>query len=185
MNCVDKAALFAIKAHRGQKRTGKNIPYILHPMETAAVVANMTEDLEVIAAALLHDVLEDAGITFEQIAAEFGQRVAGLVQAVSENKREQQPKAETWKIRKQETIDALNKENDLAVKMLAVADKLSNIRAIYHDHLALGDRLWARFNQKDPKMHAWYYRSVLEATEELKGHPAWLEYDYLVEKVFS
>ncbi len=185
MNCVDRAVVFAVKAHQGKLRKGKTIPYIIHLMETAAVVAGMTDDLQVIAAALLHDSIEDTYVTFEDIKAEFGSRVAALVAAVTEKKRPELPPEETWRIRKQETIDSLNREQDSAVKMLVVGDKLSNMRAIYRDYLALGDKLWEAFHEKDHKKQAWYYRSVLEATAELNSHPAWQEYKELWEKVFS
>ena len=72
-----------------------------------------------------------------------------------------------------------------AIKMLAIGDKLSNIRAMYRDHLSFGDKLWERFNQKAPKMQAWYYRSIADATTELDQYPAWQEYNMLVAKVFS
>lgn len=84
MDLVHCAVLFAAEAHRGEFRKGKAIPYILHPMEVAAITAGMTDDPEIIAAALLHDTIEDAGVSAEEIAAEFGPRVASLVQAVSE-----------------------------------------------------------------------------------------------------
>lgn len=185
MNRVHRAVVFAADAHRGQFRKGKAIPYILHPMEAAAIAAGMTDDPEIIVAALLHDTIEDAGVSAEEIAAEFGPRVALLVQAVSEEKRESLPAQETWRIRKEETVAALHRQEDRAVKMLVVADKLSNIRALYQDHRSLGSELWKRFNQKDPMMHAWYYRAVAEATAELREYPAWQEYCTLVEKVFA
>ena len=185
MTLLDESIIFAVQAHNNQFRKGTQTPYILHPLEAAAIVASMTNDPEIIAAAVLHDTLEDARVSPEEITANFGPRVAGLVQAETENKREDLPASETWLIRKQETIGALRAEKDLAVKMLALADKLSNIRAIYRDHLAIGDRLWERFNQHDPKMQAWYYRAIAEVTAELKNYPAWQEYNLLVEKVFS
>ncbi len=185
MNCIDRAVVFAVKAHQGEPRKGKTIPYIIHLMEAAAIVAGMTDDFQIIAAALLHDSIEDTDVTFEELEAEFGSRVAALVAALTEKKRPELPPEETWRLRKQETIDSLNKERDVAVKMLAVGDKLSNMRAIYRDHLALGDQLWQPFHEKDPKKQAWYYRSVLEATAELNSHPAWQEYKELWEKVFS
>ena len=184
MTLLDDAIVFAIHAHSGQLRKGTNTPYILHPLEAAAIVATMTDDLEIIAAAVLHDTLEDAHISMYEIADKFGERVAGLVHSETENKREDLPASDTWLIRKQETIQHLNGEKDLAVKMVALGDKLSNIRSMYRDHLALGDQLWERFNQKDPKKHAWYYRAVADVTAELKYHPAWQEYSMLVEKVF-
>ena len=104
---LDKAIVFAVQAHSGMVRKGTKTPYILHPLEAAAIVATMTDDEEVIAAAVLHDVLEDTPVTVNQLIEEFGQRVTAFVSAESENKREDIPATETWKLRKQETIDAL------------------------------------------------------------------------------
>ena len=83
---IKEAAAFAAEAHKGAVRKGSNIPYMTHPAETAVIVAMMTEDEEVITAALLHDVIEDAGITEEEIKDKFGARVASLVAAESEDK---------------------------------------------------------------------------------------------------
>jgi len=185
LTLLDEAIIYAIWAHSGQVRKGTTTPYILHPLEAAAIVASMTDDQEIIAAAVLHDTLEDAGISLDEIAEKFGTRVADLVKSESENKRANLPASETWLIRKQETIEYLSNERDIAVKMIALADKLSNIRAIYRDHLAIGDELWERFNQHDPQMYAWYYRAIADATAELEHYPAWQEYSRLVEKVFS
>ena len=185
MTLLDEAIRFAVQAHSGQPRKGTNMPYILHPLEAAAIVATMTDDSEIIAAAVLHDIVEDAHVSVDEIAARFCERVAKLVNSETENKREDQPASDTWLIRKQETIQRLSKEKDLAVKMVTLGDKLSNIRAMYRDHLAIGDKLWERFNQKDPNMHAWYYRAVADVTIELSQYPAWQEYWALVEKVFA
>ena len=78
---LDKAIIFAVNAHRGQFRKGSDTPYILHPMEAAAIVGTMTADDEVLAAAVLHDTVEDTGTTIEQIREQFGERVAALVSA--------------------------------------------------------------------------------------------------------
>lgn len=185
MTLLEEAIIFAVQAHSNQFRKGTQTPYILHPLEAAAIVASMTDDLEIIAAAVLHDTLEDTHISVDEISAKFGQRVADLVNSETENKRQDLPAADTWLIRKQETIQRLSKEKDLAVKMVTLGDKLSNIRAIYRDHLAIGDKLWERFNQKDPNMQAWYYRSIADVTIELSHYPAWQEYNLFVEKVFS
>ncbi|NLT15729.1 MAG: HD domain-containing protein [Clostridiales bacterium] len=182
---LDRAIVFAVAAHSGMLRKGTSTPYILHPLEAAAIVSSITDDDEVIAAAVLHDVLEDTSATADQIQAEFGTRVLNLVQSESEDKREARPASETWKIRKQETIDALMKESSLDVKMLALGDKLSNIRAMYRDHQKIGDKLWERFNQKNKSEQGWYYRSIAEAIKELAAFPAWQEYYRLVKEVFG
>lgn len=186
MNSIlDRAIQFAALAHSGMVRKGTTSPYILHPMETAAIVGTMTDDEEILAAAVLHDVLEDTPATADRLRREFGERVAALVCAESENKREGQSAADTWTLRKQETIDALLAETRLPVKMIALGDKLANVRAMYRDQLAIGDRLWARFNQKDKAQHGWYYRGIAEATRDLSHFSAWQEYDRLVHTVFE
>ena len=122
-NILEKAISFATQAHQGFRRKGNQTPYILHPLEASVIVSSMTSDLEVMAAAVLHDVLEDTAVTAEQLRSEFGNRVADFVCAESENKREGQPAAETWKLRKQETIDDLRRETRIEVKMIALGDK--------------------------------------------------------------
>ena len=64
---VAKAICYAAEKHKGQPRKGKTIPFIVHPMEAAAIVSSMTDDPEIIAAAVLHDVLEDTPTTAEEL----------------------------------------------------------------------------------------------------------------------
>lgn len=181
---VDEAIVFATRAHRGMVRKGTSTPYILHPLEAASIVATMTDNKDIIAAAVLHDVVEDTDITLEQLEKKFG-HIADLVAEESENKREQQPAEETWKIRKQETIEHFKMKASKEAKMIALGDKLSNIRAIYMDYQTLGDSLWERFNQKDKSEHGWYYKAMRDVLSELKDYPAWQEYSKLVDLVFG
>ncbi len=185
LTLLDKAIIFATKAHSGAKRKGTNVPYIVHPIEAAAIVSSMTEDEEVIAAAVLHDVIEDTDATEDDLYARFGRRITDLVLNESEDKRKTLPAALTWKTRKQETIDFLMNEADQDAKMLALADKLANLRAIHRDQCIIGDKIWERFNEKNKEMHAWMYRSIEKALEDLKEHPTWQEYHRLVGEVFG
>lgn len=185
LSILDEAIVFAVNAHSGYMRKGSKIPYILHPLEAAAIVAAITEDERVIAAAVLHDVVEDTYVTIEEVKEKFGGYVAGLVAAETENKREGESKEETWRIRKQETIDHLMYSPSREVKILTLGDKLSNMRAIYKDHKAVGNEVWLRFNQKDSNEHAWYYKAVLEVTSDLHQYPAWQELRKLVTEVFG
>ena len=68
---VADAVAFAAKAHRGQVRKGTSTPYIVHPMEAAAIVATITNDPAVIAAAVLHDVIEDTDYTADDVRRLF------------------------------------------------------------------------------------------------------------------
>lgn len=184
---VDRAVEFAVKKHSGDPRKGTKVPYIVHPMEAAAIVAGITDDQELIAAAVLHDTLEDTGANREELEKLFGSHVADLVAAESEDKREDLPPEVTWDIRKGETIDKL-KEEGYEERLLALADKLSNIRAIQRDYEEKGEELWKRFNQTDPKMHGWYYGSLARiflADPALKDTQACREYADRVRAVFG
>lgn len=183
---LDKAIEFATQAHAGQVRKGTSIPYILHPLEAAAICAIVTDDLEVLSAAVLHDVVEDTSATVDKIEQQFGARVATLVAGESENKREDIPVAETWRVRKKETIEHIKSTKDPAVKLICLGDKLSNMRAIHRDFEALGNELWNRFNQKDPAQHAWYYHSLDLALESDFGKTAaWRELATHIDAVFG
>ena len=183
-NVLDRAIVFATEAHEGQFRKGTNIPYILHPLEAASIVGTMTTDNEVIAGAVLHDVVEDTDTTIDEVCELFGERIAYLVHSESENKREDSSAEATWKIRKQETLDHL-KTAPLDVKMITLGDKLSNMRAIYRDYTTIGDELWQRFNQKDKNEHYWYYQSIADCLPELKDYQVYKEYCELVDKTFK
>lgn len=181
---IEKAILYATKAHSGMRRKGADIPFILHPLEAAAIVATITDKEDIIAAAILHDVLEDTDSTFEELEREFGD-IALLVAAESENKRRELPAEETWKVRKQETIDYLKNHADRNEKIITLGDKLSNIRSIQKDYKLLGEELWLRFNQKKKEEHGWYYREIGKALKELQEYHAYQEYLDLVRKVFG
>ena len=84
---IEEAAAFAERVHRGTFRKGTAIPYIVHPMETAVIVSGFTDEEEMIAAALLHDVVEDAGVTGEELEERFGRRVKELVLAEERTQR--------------------------------------------------------------------------------------------------
>lgn len=79
MDLVAKAKEFATRAHEGQLRKWTGEPYIVHPEAVAKRVELAGEDLEAIDAAWLHDVVEDCGVTLDQITSEFGSEVSGLV----------------------------------------------------------------------------------------------------------
>jgi (p)ppGpp synthase/HD superfamily hydrolase len=185
MDLVSEAIAFSTKAHDGMRRRNGDVPYILHPMEVGVIIGTMTDNQELIAAGVLHDVVEDAGISIEEIGEKFGERVKELVASETENKREELPPEETWRIRKEESLEKLRVTDDIEILMLWIGDKLSNIRAIYRDFLTEGDAVWDKFHQSDINVQAWYYRSIMKYTERLSDTLAWTEYKTLVEKIFG
>ena len=181
---LDKAIIFATKAHKNTERRGKGFPYIVHPLEVVSIVSTMTSDQELLAAAALHDTVEDTGVTIETLKVEFGDNVAKIVDFESDKVYENLSESESWKMRKIYAIERLAvapKE----VKIVALGDKLSNMRAIYRDYLAIGNEVWNKFHIKDPKEHEWHYRALADSLKELNETLAYKEFAQLIEKVFN
>ena len=181
---LDRAIVFAVNAHAGTERRGKGFPYIVHPLEAVAIVATMTSDQELLAAAALHDTLEDTDVTAAGIEAEFGPRVASLVVSETDRLIPELSEAESWHERKQAAIDHL-REASLDTKMVAIGDKLSNMRAIARDYAAVGDKLWTIFHVTERSEHEWHYRGLAEALSELSGTAAFEEFESLINQVFA
>jgi myo-inositol-1(or 4)-monophosphatase len=184
MEKFDKAIIFATNAHKGQKRKGANTPYIVHPLEVATIAATLTDNEDVLCAAVLHDTVEDTEVTIEEIEDKFGPRVRELVQSETENKREEMDPSASWKIRKEESLEDLKQADDDA-RMLWLSDKLSNMRSFFRMYLEEDDELWQHFHQKDPAEQYWYHKAILDYLSDLDYHPTYQEYKRLLEIVFS
>lgn len=126
---VLKAFAFADKAHAGQLRASGE-PYIIHPFNTALILAEFKADAETIAAGLLHDTVEDTNVTLEDIEKEFGKQVAFMVEGVT--------KLGTLKYRgSNRHSESLRKlfvamAEDIRIIMIRLADRLHNVRTLNH-----------------------------------------------------
>ena len=125
---INNAFLYAKNGHQGQKRkSGED--YITHPLHVAIYLAELNFDIDTIKAALLHDLVEDTDITYQDIKKTFGKEVADLVDGVTKldkikyNSREE---AKADAIRKM--VIAMSK--DIRVLILKLADRLHNIETI-------------------------------------------------------
>ena len=181
---LDRAIVFAVRAHAGTERRGKGFPYIVHPMEALEIVATMTSDQELLAAAALHDTVEDTDVTIDDIRAEFGERVAALVAAESDTVAEGVSETDSWRARKVAGIERLASASHDA-KIVALGDKLSNMRAIARDYAVQGDALWSLFHAPDPSDHAWRYHALADALRELQDTFAFREFEQLIHEVFD
>ena len=176
---LDGAITFAVQAHAGTERRGKGFPYIVHPLEAVSIVATITTDQELLAAAALHDVIEDTDITADEIRNRFGDRVARLVVAESDLP------GGAWRERKQAAIDRIAAA-PWDAKVVAMGDKLSNMRAIARDYDVLGDDLWDRFHAPDGrKDHEWHYRGLAQSLFALSETEAYKEFVTLIDHVFD
>ena len=165
---INSALIFAARAHRDQVRKGTDIPYIVHPVGVMLLLQAAGEtDPAVLAAALLHDTIEDSGVSAAVLGEQFGPRVAAIVEGCSEPDHEGAP----WETRKQHTVAYL-RAAPCDVQLVAAADKLHNLRAMLVDQAELGDRLWERFNRGRSALE-WYYRSIADSLSqgELRDHP--------------
>lgn len=186
MDLLTRAIQFAAEAHDGARRKGDGSPAVLHAMEAAAVAATLTGDEEVLAAAVLHDTVEDAGVQPEELLARFGPRVAALVAAETENKRRELPPGDTWRVRKEETIARLEAEEDPGAAILVLGDKLSNLRSLSRACRQRGEAVWQDFHQHDSAQHRWYYSAIAAVLAPRLGDtPAFQEYQQRFAEVFG
>ena len=176
MTIVDDARRLAEQAHAGQTRKGSDRPYIHHPAEVAAGVAANGGADAVVAAAWLHDVVEDTGRTLDELRPVVGDRVTELVQAVSEP-----DKRESWEARKQHSLERLATA-DADVALLKGCDTLANAREIVRNAGA-GEDVWARFNRPRTKQLWWYLSVARLVRDRLPGHPLAAELTRVVDEV--
>ncbi len=185
MDKLSQAICFATQAFDGMVRKVDEQPAILHSLEAATITQTVTNEKEAVIAAVLHDTVEDAGVKIGEIIELFGDRVAELVLAETENKRVSKSASETWRERKEESVAVLKQTEDIGVFALYLGDKLSNMRSLSRSKAALGDELWQHFNQKDPAEHKWYYTEIAKCLSNLSDTQAYKEYIQLINITFG
>ena len=155
---VDRAIGFAARAHAKQRRkTGYAMPYIAHPFAVAMILQQMGCGEIVVAAGLLHDVIEDTEVTLTEIRDLFGDEVAKIVAFCTELPK----KNHSWEERKVQMIESL-KEAPIEAKLVASADKYHNLNHTLANFRDQGEGVWKRFGQ-NMETQAWYYHSVFES----------------------
>ena len=186
MGRVEDAVIYAAKKHNGQVRKIGKIPYIIHPLEVASIIATMTGDEDIIIAGILHDIVEDTDTSADEVRELFGDRVCSIVSSETENKYRDQKAEDTWKKRKEESLKLLSETDDEGVRILWLADKLANLRSMYRNYRDMGDAVWDHFHQKDPMMHKWYFTEVARLVEpDLKDKAAYMEYCWILDRFWG
>ena len=162
---VVNALEFALKYHVKGLRKKTKIPYLSHLLNVCKIIAERDGNDHLIAAALLHDSVEDTEATIEEVEKTFGNKIKLLVSGATEIlkiDKIENIEEETWRERKTHTIDFVNNEASSEQLVIILADKLDNIRSINEDLKRLGPIVWTRFN-KGFEEQSWYYRSLLAA----------------------
>lgn len=150
-----------------ERRKGTDIPYMAHLLGVASLVMGeaghagfpVTEDMVI--AALLHDAAEDQGglRRLQDIEQNFGPNVARMVEGLSDSLSEDSSKKQSWPERKQAYIERLRGE-PADVRLISVADKIYNARAILEDYREIGPRVWERFKRGRAEQ-IWYFDELL------------------------
>lgn len=155
---IFEAIELAAKAHKGQFRKGTKIPYIIHPLQVARLLIELGCSDEVVAAAILHDTVEDTDITLDDIKTAFGRNVMDLVAGASEPE-----KRVPWEKRKEHTIAFLEKA-PMDVLYIVCADKYDNIQSIKEGYEKEGEAVWDRFSRQK-EAQCWYYCAIVDVLE--------------------
>lgn len=164
----------AIGAHAGQKRKSDNFPYIIHPFMVAMILMRYNFSDTVIAAGLVHDVVEDTDISLKKIREELGNEVAEIVMKVSEKKKDV-----PWEDRKKTYIEVIRKNSE-EVKAISLADKIHNITNMTEAYREKGEEFWKNFSRGKADQ-VWFAQELLKMFSEGWTHPMVDEYKTLVE----
>jgi (p)ppGpp synthase/HD superfamily hydrolase len=153
---ISQALALAVEAHKEQKRKGTDIPYIAHPIAVAAIALEHGADEEQAMAALLHDAAEDGGAPYAtRIRAQFGKRVADIVDGCTDGVPDADGQKELWKPRKERYLSHLPQAGE-DVLLVSGSDKLHNARAIVSDLQRIGVKVFDRFSSSQSDT-LWYY----------------------------
>lgn len=160
---LESALRTAAVAHRDQVRKGGDVPYFAHSAAVALILARKGfTDESVLAAAVLHDVVEDTDVTLDELTATFPPAVVDAVAALSETKTGKDGKLRPWEDRKAEHLRHVAAAPP-AARAIALADKLHNMETLRLD-LADGTISLSAF-RAPPDRLLWYYRSMIDVAE--------------------
>ncbi len=167
---IQKAIQFSIKTHeiyQKQKRKGKDVPYITHPLTVALILSQAGASEGVVVAGILHDTIEDSveekKVTKEMLVERFGENVAELVDSVTEKDR-----GLSWSERKEDALEEIKKFSSDSL-LLKSADVISNNTELIRDYNCDGDKTFERFNaskEETLKHTLQVIRTILEGNEE-------------------
>ena len=175
MTLIEKADALAARAHEGQMRKEGGVPYITHPRAVAAMLKEYGFSDTVVAAALVHDTVEDTPVTIDEVRRELGDEVAALVAPVTHDD------SLSWEEKKQKYIDTVCAAS-VEVKAISTADKIHNAESFIAGYARQGKAMWGHFNRERAKK-LWFEEAMLTMLRETWDHPMVGRYAALVEQM--
>ena len=183
-NKISKAIRFSIKTHeiyQQQKRKGKDIPYITHPLTVGLILSRAGADEDTIVAGILHDTIEDSTsekkVTQEMLEKRFGVEVAELVASVTETDKEL-----TWEERKQEAFEHIKSFSHKSL-LLKSADVINNTTELIDDYEHEGNEIFKRFNAPKEKILNHTLRVITAIIERWSDNPLIDDLQSIAQKV--
>lgn len=174
MNLIEKATRIAVVAHQNQTRKGDGLPYIIHPFMVAMKLIRYGFSEETVAAALVHDVLEDTDFPEKELKKQLGDKVLEIVKTVTNDD------TLVWEEKKKKYIETV-KNGSIEAKVVATADKIHNLESLLTAYEEQGPTIWQKFNQgKEQKV--WFEKEMLKMLKKTWQHPLIDEYKALLEK---
>lgn len=175
MTLIEKADQLAERAHAGQTRKESDAPYITHPRAVAQMLKDYGFEESVVAAALVHDVLEDTSVTQDELGAALGEEVLAMVRTLSYDK------SLSWEEQREAYAQAVRAAPE-GVKAISIADKIHNAQSLISGLQRQGSDMWKHFNRgKEKKI--WFEEMMLRVFQETWQHPLVKEYAQLVRKL--
>lgn len=174
---IKRAIYFAAEKHDKQYRKGTNVPYFAHPVLVAMEVSKYSEDEDIIAAAFLHDVIEDCSVGYTELQKLFSKRIAKIVKELSFSTGGD--KKISWRDKKKVYLKKVKKASEEALVIVA-ADKMNNMRS-YFDAVISGVDVGKLF-RGDLSGYLWYYGKILEILKSrMSRHPITSAYQKTLE----
>ncbi|MCI8486157.1 MAG: bifunctional (p)ppGpp synthetase/guanosine-3',5'-bis(diphosphate) 3'-pyrophosphohydrolase [Clostridia bacterium] len=178
---IEYAIYYATKAHKNQRRKIEDVDMIFHPYIVGMILQRNGCDEDIVAAGILHDVVEDTPHEFEDIEREFGKQVRDYVYDASEP-----DKSLEWEDRKKHTIEQI-KNASLGSKLIVACDKISNLEDLSDCIELYGEeKSWSSL-KREKDIQKWYYTSVYEScVNRVDGnHPIFKRYKKVLEHLFN
>ena len=170
---IDTAARIAAIAHKNQRRRQNDIPYIMHPTSVALLLSQHGFPDAVVAAALVHDVLEDTDFPEEELRTAMGEEVMAIVDAVTNDD------SLPWEEKKLKYIETVRAGGD-GIKAVATADKIHNMKDLITSLEERGPEVWEYFNRSREKK-IWFEEAMLAMLKESWQNPLVDEYGRLLD----
>ena len=178
---IKKAVYFSAEKHDKQYRKGLRVPYFAHPVLVALGVLEYSHDENLIAAAILHDILEDCrGVTTKELEKLFGEKVSKIVLEVTFLKGKY-IKNMSWKNRKQFYINKIQKDSKEALLILA-SDKITNMKGYFEFAESNSQKELSKLFHASLQDYFWYYKKILTILKSrLHNHQIVKEYENLIQ----